>query len=322
MAQFPAEQSTDGSFRRQEDAFRRWVVADGSSEFPPEEGRYHLYVSLACPWAHRTLIIRSVLGLEKAIGVTVADPVRDDRGWAFRDGLGHSADQAAGFQFLSEAYLKSDPSFEGRYTVPVLWDTQTQSIVSNSEDDICRMFADGFRAFQRRFTDPFPAHLEDEQKTLSSYIYDRINNAVYKAGFATTQQAYEKAVGELFTALGAMEERLTRNIFLLGNDLTEADWRLFCTLIRFDAVYHGHFKCNLRQIQSYPQLSSYVRCLYQQSGIQQTVNFDHIKRHYFMTHEQINPTRIVPLGPDLTWLDEPSERELRFGSYWENTVLP
>lgn len=311
MAQFPDEQSADGSFQRQEDAFRQWVTGDGSSGFPLEEGRYHLYVSLACPWAHRTLIARELLGLQPSIGVTVADPVRDEKGWAFRDGPGHGRDKTNGFQYLAEAYELSQPGFKGRVTVPVLWDMERRMIVNNSEDDICQMFAEVFRPFHRHaLPELFPAELADEQKALSEHIYEKVNNGVYAAGFATTQAAYEKAVRDLFDALDGLEKRLSSSRFLLGNDLVETDWRLFCTLIRFDAVYHGHFKCNLHQIRNYPQLCSYLRHLYQLPGIASTVSFDHIKRHYYMTHEDINPTRIVPVGPDLSWLDLPSDRTL------------
>jgi len=305
MAQFPDEEGQSGEFERQEDAFRQWVTLDGSSGFAPVAGRYHLYISLACPWAHRTLIVRHLLGLEKAVGVTVADPVRDERGWAFRDGPGHSVDTLNGFKFLAEAYRASDPSFSGRVTVPVLWDTETRRIVNNSEDDICRMFAHAFTALHRKQADLFPAALAAQQNALSQQIYNDVNNGVYKAGFASTQAAYNRAVNQLFETLGQLENRLAGQRFVLGSSFVETDWRLFCTLIRFDPVYHGHFKCNVRQIRNYPHLSRYLRDLYQQPGIADLVNFDHIKRHYYITHGEINPTRIVPVGPDLAWLDEP-----------------
>jgi glutathionyl-hydroquinone reductase len=305
MAQFPDEEGADGEFQRQEDAFRDWVTADGASGYSAKAGRYHLYISLACPWAHRTLIVRSLLGLEDAVGATVVDPVRDERGWAFRDGPGHSTDPVNGFKFLAEAYRATDPKFNGRVTVPVLWDKQTRRIVNNSEDDICRMFAEAFSALHRRKVDLFPAALADQQRALSALIYDRVNNGVYKAGFATSQAAYERAARELFETLDELDARLAGQRFLLGASPVETDWRLFCTLIRFDPVYHGHFKCNVRQIRDCPHLSRYLRDLYQQPGIAQLVNFDHIKRHYYYTHDDINPTRIVPIGPDLSWLDEP-----------------
>jgi putative glutathione S-transferase len=305
MAQFPKEQSQEGSFQRQEDAFRKWVSQDADSEHPAKAGRYHLYISLACPWAHRTFIIRNLLGLQQAIGVTVVDPVRDEQGWAFRDGKGFSSDPINGFQFLSEAYKATDSDFNGRVTVPVLWDKEKNVIVNNSEDDICRMFAGAFAAFHTQSVDLFPSRLREEQEQLSSFIYENINNGVYKAGFASTQKVYEDSVSLLFEALGVMEKSLKKTRFLLGDQPLETDWRLFCTLIRFDPVYHGHFKCNVRQIYNYPHLSVYLRRLYQWQGIAETVHFDHIKRHYYMTHEDINPTRIVPIGPDLRWLSDP-----------------
>lgn len=309
MAQFPEEQSDDGEFDRQEDAFRHWVTSDGSSGFPAEDGRYHLYVSLACPWAHRTLIVRHLLGLESTIGRSIVDPVRDNRGWAFRTNGQFDRDPVNGFAYLSEAYFASDPEFRGRFTVPVLWDKKTHQIVNNSEDDICRMFAIAFKPFHRASIDLFPTKHEAEQTQISQLLYEKVNNGVYRAGFATKQEAYEQAARELFAALDFLEERLTSRRYLIGDSFTEADWRLFCTLIRFDAVYHGHFKCNVRRIVDYPALFEYLRDLYQQPGIADTVNFDHIKRHYYITHDDINPTRIVPIGPDLTALNERHRRD-------------
>ncbi len=300
-AQFPEEASEDGEFKRQEDSFRDWVKADGSTPYAPDAGRYHLYVSFACPWAHRTLIVRKLKGLERAIGFTAVDPVRDERGWAFRDGPGFSRDPINGFQFLSEAYRASDPDFHGRWTVPVLWDTRTKRIVNNSEDDICRMFNDEFGSLANGAVDLFPADLRREQDALSGKIYEHVNNGVYRAGFATEQAAYERAVRDLFSTLDELEARLEKSRFLLGDRCVETDWRLFCTLIRFDAVYHGHFKCNVRRIVDYPHLSGYLRDLYQTPGIADTVNLDHIKAHYYVTHTEINPTRVVPLGPALDW---------------------
>ncbi|MBP6506659.1 MAG: glutathione S-transferase family protein [Opitutaceae bacterium] len=296
-AQFPDENSDDGEFERQEDAFRHWVRRDDSTPCPPDAGRYHLYLSLACPWAHRTLIVHRLKRLEAAVGFTVVDPVRDERGWAFREGDGFSADPINGFKFLSEAYRASDPKFHGRWTVPVLWDKHTKRIVNNSEDDLCRMFNDEFAAPGDGTPDLFPAALADEQAQLSALIYERVNNGVYRAGFATSQRAYEKAVRELFVTLDELEARLAQNRYLFGRHFVETDWRLFCTLVRFDAVYHGHFKCNLKRIVDYPNLQGYLRDLYQVPGIAETVNFDHIKRHYYVTHTEINPTQIVPLGP-------------------------
>ena len=307
-AQFPEEQSGDGEFERQEDAFRDLVSNDGSTPWPAVAGRYHLYICLACPWASRTLIVRELKGLSAAIGVTVADPVRDERGWAFRDIPGAGKDEVNGFNFLSEAYVATDPNFDGRVTVPVLWDKVTRRIVNNSEDDICRMFNDAFGKFGTSGVDLFPKDIADEQAELSAFVYDRVNNGVYKAGFATSQNAYEKACRALFAALDELEGRLETRRYLFGNRIVEADWRLFCTLVRFDSVYHGHFKCNVRRIVDYPNLDGYLCDLYQVPGIASTVNFDHIKRHYYFTHDDINPTRIVPIGPALD-LGRPHGRE-------------
>jgi len=307
QGQFPDEQNAAGEFQRQPDEFRDWVRADDSTPYAPDAGRYHLYISLACPWAHRTLIVRHLRGLDEAVGVTVVDPIRTDaEGWAFRDGPGYSKDPVNRFAFLRDAYFVSNPQFHGRWTVPVLWDTVAQRIVNNSEDDICRMFNDEFPG------DPaapnlFPADLADEQAELSTRIYEYVNNGVYKAGFATRQPAHERAVLTLFTLLDELEARLAKRRFLFGAKFVETDWRLFCTLVRFDAVYHGHFKCNLRRIVDYPNLQGYLQDLYQTPGIAATVNLDHIKRHYYVTHTDINPTQIVPLGPVLR-LDAPHDR--------------
>jgi putative glutathione S-transferase len=299
------DEMEDGKFVRQEDAFREWVSASGG--FKPEADRYHLYVSLACPWASRTVIVRKWLELDRAIGMTVVDPIRDERGWAFREGPGYSTDPVNGFKFLSEAYLATDRNFDGRVTVPVLWDMKSKRIVNNSEDDICRMFNDGFRELGNG-RDLFPRDIEAAHAKLSEWIYENVNNGVYKAGFATRQMVYERKCRKVFAALDELEKRLGNNRFLFGERIVEADWRLFCTLIRFDAVYHGHFKCNLRRIVDYRNLQGYLMDLYQQPWIAQTVNFDHIKRHYYMTHDDINPTRIVPIGPDLG-LSAPHGRE-------------
>jgi glutathionyl-hydroquinone reductase len=305
--QFPDEMSGEGEFERQEDAFRERVTADGSTPYGVEAGRYHLYVSLACPWAHRTVIVRRLKGLENAIGLTVLDPVRDSRGWAFRDGPGYSHDPVNGFHFLSEAYLASRPGYHGRYTVPVLWDKHTRRIVNNSEDDICRMFDGPLASLGSPGPSLFPPEIEAEHARLAADIYAHINNGVYRAGFATKQAAYERACRDLFAALDRCEARLAMRRFFFGSQPVEADWRLFCTLVRFDAVYHGHFKCNLRRVADYPALSGYLRDLYQQAGVAGTVNLDHIKRHYYFTHDDINPTRIVPLGPLLDF-DAPHDR--------------
>ena len=307
-AQFPEEASAEGEFERQEDAFREWISADGSTSYPAAAGRYHLYVSLACPWASRTVITRKLKGLESVIGMTVVDPIRDERGWAFRDGPGYSKDPVNGFSFLAEAYQATDPNFSGRVTVPVLWDKSTRRIINNSEDDICRMFNDAFAALATRKVDLFPSDISEEQAKLSAWIYDNVNNGVYKAGFATTQKSYEKACRALFAALDELELRLGKTRYLFGNRIVETDWRLFCTLIRFDAVYHAHFKCNVRRIVDYTNLNGYLTDLYQQPGIAETVNFDHIKRHYYVTHTEINPTGIVPIGPLLDF-SKPHNRD-------------
>jgi len=312
MAQFPKEESASGEFERQEDAFRHWISNDGSSPFPVVANRYHLYVSLACPWASRTIIARKLLGLEEAIGMTVVDPVRDARGWAFRDpdlsseqganlaASFASTDPINGFHFLAEAYELTDPNFDGRVTVPVLWDKETRRIVNNCEDDICRMFNDVFRGLAKnQKVDLFPEDTVSEQEKLSDFVYDKLNNGVYKAGFTTRQRMYERACKQLFYALDELEARLAKSRYLFGSRIVETDWRLFCTLIRFDVVYYIHFKCNLRRIVDYPNLQGYLIDLYQHDGVAETVNFDHIKRHYYMTHEKINPNRIVPIGPIL-----------------------
>ena len=297
-AQFPDEQTEEGAFERQDDVFRNWVTDDGSSGYPAEPGRYHLYVSLACPWAHRTVIVRMLKGLEDIIGMTIVDPIRDDQGWVFKEGPTHSLDPINGFKFLSEAYKVTDPSYESRVTVPVLWDAQARKIVSNSEDDILRMFNQAFNRLTNNQIDLYPETLRADIDQLNVVIYENMNDGVYKAGFATTQQAYEHAVRNLFATLDQLENRLTSQRYLFGSQIVETDWRLFVTLIRFDAVYHGHFKCNIRRIVDYPNLFGYLKDLYQQQGVAETVDFDHIKRHYYITHDDINPTRIVPIGPD------------------------
>ena len=297
-AQFPDEQTDEGAFKRQADAFHGWVTEDGSSGYQAAAKRYHLYVSWACPWAHRTIIVRKLKKLDAVIGMTVADPIRDDRGWAFREGPGHSPDPVNGFQFLSEAYRATDPAYRGRVTVPVLWDTVTKRIVSNSDDNLMRMFNSAFNRFTDSALDLYPEALRKDIDELNAFIYENVNDGVYRAGFATSQAVYEKAVRRLFDALDQLEARLTTRRYLFGRQFVETDWRLFVTLVRFDAVYHGHFKCNIRRIADYPSLFGYLKDLYQTDGIADTVNFDHIKRHYYVTHNDINPTRIVPLGPD------------------------
>lgn len=286
-------QQVTGEFKRQEDHFRDWVTKEKSAAYPAAAGRYHLYVSLACPWAHRTIIARKVLGLEQAIGMTVVDPLRDERGWSFTD----KPDPLKGFRFLSEAYRMSDLRYRGRVTVPVLWDGQSERIVNNSEVDIVRMFNDAFAEFGTGNLDLYPQALRAEIDGLDELIYPNINNGVYRSGFAETQRAYELAVRGLFDALDQLEERLATRRYLCGGQITEADWKLFVTLVRFDPVYYLHFKCNMRRIAEYPSLWGFLCDLYQQPGIAETVNFDHIKRHYYMTHTDINPYAIVPVGP-------------------------
>lgn len=307
-AQFPKEQTTDGQYERQDDEFCDWVTDDGSSGYPATKGRYHLYVSWACPWAHRTIIVRSLKRVGNVVGMTVVDPIRDDRGWAFRNGPGHTTDPVNGFQYLSEAYTATNNHFQSRVTVPVLWDSETRRIVSNSDDDIMRMFNRAFHQFTRSPIDLYPEDLQQKIDELNAFIYENVNNGVYRAGFATSQPAYEQAVTKLFDALDQLEVRLSAQRYLFGQRIVETDWRFFVTLIRFDAVYHGHFKCNIRRIVDYPNLFGYLKDLYQQEGIADTVNFDHIKRHYYITHDDINPTGIVPLGPEQDLL-APHRRE-------------
>lgn len=295
QAQFPDEH-VDGAFVRQDDAFRGWITQ-------PEAGRYHLYVSYACPWAHRTIIVRALKGLEDSVGMTVVDPIRDERGWALPD------DPVNGFRFLSEAYTATDPGYRGRVTVPVLWDKREKRMVSNSDDDIMRMFETTFDDLgDGGALDLYPEPLRAEIDALNAHIYETFNNGVYRAGFATAQKVYEHAAYRVFETLDEMEKRLTTRRYLFGARPVETDWRFFVTLIRFDAVYYGHFKCNLRRIVDYPNIWGYLRDLYQTPKVAQTVNFDHIKRHYYVTHDDINPTRIVPIGPLLD-LAAPHGRE-------------
>jgi putative glutathione S-transferase len=300
--QVPDETNAAGAFVRQEYSIRDRITADGSSGFLAEPGRYHLYVSLACPWAHRSIIVRGLLGLEAVISMSVVDPIRDERGWAFRDGPGYSHDPVNGFAFLSEAYLLTDPSYTGRYTVPCIWDRATGRLVTNNYPDITIDFETQFQAFQRPDApDLYPVDLRPEIDAINKLVYEDVNNGVYKAGFAASQSAYDLAVTALFARLDWLEARLAQQRFLVGTQLTEADIRLFTTLVRFDAVYFGHFKCNLRRLVDYPALWGYARDLYQRPGFGETVDFDQIKRHYYMTHEQINPSRIVPKGPLNDW---------------------
>ena len=306
-AQFGAETDAGGRFVRQSSRFRDAVTADGSSGFRAEPGRYHLYVSRACPWAHRTIIVRRLKGLEDVVSLSVVDPVRDERGWAFREGPGHGPDPVNGFAFLSEAYTASDPGFSGRVTVPALWDRETGRVVNNESADIIRMLNSEWDEWGEAGLDLYPAELRDEIDEVNDSVYRYVNNGVYRAGFATTQDAYEEAFDALFATLADLDTRLATRRYLTGDRLTEADWRLFTTLIRFDVVYVGHFKCNLRRISDHASLWPYLRDLYQVPGVADTVWFDHIKRHYYLTHDSINPTGIIPKGPELD-LDAPHGR--------------
>jgi putative glutathione S-transferase len=285
---------TAGEFIRAESQFRDTATANGAGGYPAEAGRYHLYVSFACPWAHRTLIFRKLKKLEDVISVSVVDPVITEGGWAFCDGF---TDTVNGFTFLRDAYTRANPDYSGRVTVPVLWDKQTKRIVNNESAEIIRMFNTEFNAFTTVITDFYPAALRQEIDAINTFVYERINNGVYRAGFAGSQRVYESAVTRLFAALDEIETRLGGSRYLVGDTPTEADWRLFPTLIRFDAVYVAHFKCNLRRIEDYPNLSNYLRDLYQVPGIAETVDFDHIKRHYFLSHRHLNPSGLVPKGP-------------------------
>jgi putative glutathione S-transferase len=296
--------STGGAFKRQESAFRNWITADGSSGFKAEPRRYHLYVSLACPWAHRTLIFRKLKKLEDAITVSVVEPLMLENGWELK----HGADPVNGKSFLYQVYTEVKPDISGRVTVPVLWDKRKRTIVSNESAEIIRMMNSEFDDFGDASLNFYPEALRAEIDEINAYVYDRINNGVYKAGFATDQAVYEQAFDRLFEALDTLEERLGARRWLVGDRQTEADWRLFTTLVRFDPVYVGHFKCNMRRIQDYPNLSNYLRDLYQTGGVAETVNLDHIKRHYYGSHKTINPTGVVPKGPALDY-DAPHDRE-------------
>jgi putative glutathione S-transferase len=296
-AEFPNETGRRGEFVRQNSAFRGWLTADGSSGYRAEPGRYHLYVSYACPWAHRAIILRKLKGLEDAIGMTVVDPVRDQRGWAFTDEVG-GPDPVNGFRFLAEAYHATDPTFEGRVTVPVLWDRKSGRIVNNESSEIIRMLNSEFDSWATHpNVDFYPEALRERIDAVNANVYENVNNGVYRCGFATTQEAYDEAFEKLFAALERLEARLASQRFLLGGTQTEADWRLFTTLVRFDPVYYGHFKCNERRLVDYSNLWAYTRDLYQTPGVAETVNLDHIKRHYYLTHHTINPTGVVPRGP-------------------------
>ena len=298
------ETGEDGSFRRQESQFRRWVTPDGDLE--PQAGRYHLYVARACPWAHRTIIARHLMGLEEAIGLSFVDPIRDERGWAFTGG--EYVDEVNGFDYLSEAYIATDRSYRARVTVPVLWDRQSGTIVSNESADILRMLGTVFAPVAEHPIELYPEPLQSDIDALNDRIYDDVNNAVYKAGFSTDQNIYEREVTALFAMLDELDERLADRRFLFGPLPLETDWRLFTTLVRFDAVYQIHFKCSLRKLTEYEYLWPYARDLYQWPGVADTVDFDEIRRHYYLTHPMINPSGLVAMRPAGSF-DRPHRRD-------------
>lgn len=308
---FYEAEDTGGRFVRGESTFRNWVTVDGSpgpsgeGGFKAEPGRYHLYVSYACPWAHRTILFRKMKKLTDAIGLSAVEPHMLAEGWEFSDGW---PDDVYGLTRLYELYLKADPAYSGRVTVPVLWDRERETIVSNESSEIIRMLNSAFDEFGDATLDFYPEALRPEIDAINDRIYETVNNGVYRAGFATTQEAYEEAFRALFNTLDELDETLGDQRFLLGDALTEADWRFFTTLVRFDTVYYLHFKCNRRRINDYPNLSGYLRDLFQMPGVKETVNFEHIKEHYYYSHVTINPTRIVPLGP-LLILDAPHDRD-------------
>jgi putative glutathione S-transferase len=303
--------STGGRFKRTEPKFRNWVTPDGSAGpsgsggFAAARGRYHLYVSLACPWAHRTAVFRKLKGLEDVISMTEVEPVMGEQGWKF--GPDADEDTVNGKEHLNQVYLLVDPRYTGRVSVPLLWDKERRTIVSNESPEIIRMLNSAFDAFTNNRTDYYPAELRGEIDALNALVFNNVNNGVYRCGFASTQEAYEEAFLDLFGTLDQIEERLSRQRYLAGARLTEADWRLFTTILRFDAVYYSHFKCNLRRIADYPNLSNYLRELYQVPGVAATVNMDHIKRHYYISMRNINPSGSVPLGPALDF-EAPHDR--------------
>jgi putative glutathione S-transferase len=298
----------DGGFVRPVYRFQGRITDDGSSGYPAEAGRYHLYVSLACPWAHRSVIVRKLMGLADVISLSVVDPIRDGRGWAFREGPGYTADPVNGFTLLREAYEATEPGYDGHVSVPVLWDRKTSKIVSNNFPDITIDLGTQFGAWATPGVDLYPQRLRADIDALNERVYTNINNGVYRCGFATSQQAYDDAVASLFALLDELEQRLAGSRYLFGGQLTEADVRLWVTLARFDPVYVTHFKANIRRLVDYPNLWGYARDLYQQPAFGSTTNFDHIKRHYYMTHPNLNPSRIVPAGPLLDW-QAPHHRE-------------
>ena len=308
------KKKTGGRFQRADTQWRDWVTRDGQPAegrergFKAEPGRYHLYVALACPWAHRTMIFRKLKKLEDVISASVVHHFMGKDGWTFVAEDGATGDDLYGKDFLHQIYTRADPAYSGRVSVPVLWDRKQETIVSNESSEIIRMLNSAFDEWGDASLDFYPERLRREIDAVNDLVYAAINNGVYRSGFATTQEAYEEAFGELFDALDTMEDRLARHRYLVGDTLTEADWRLFTTLVRFDAVYYSHFKCNLRRIADYPNLSNYLRELYQTPGVAGTVNMHNIKAHYYGSHESINPTRIIPVGPELDF-DAPHDRD-------------
>ena len=294
--------ATKGRFERKESQFRNWVTADGEGGFKAEAGRYHLYVSYACPWAHRALIFRALKGLEDMISISVVNWYMDADGWTFEDADGVIPDTVNNAQLLHQVYTSAQSDYSGRVTVPVLWDTKSGTIVNNESSEIIRMFNSAFDDIGATPGDYYPKDQRGEIDQVNARVYDTLNNGVYRSGFATTQEAYEEAVYPLFDTLDWLEDRLSGQRYLIGNQLTEADWRLFTTLVRFDPVYVSHFKCNLRRIADYANLSNYVRDLYQHPGVAGTVNMQHIKWHYFGSHKTVNPTGIVPIGPEIDFM--------------------
>ena len=301
--------STGGKFQRSEAKFRNWITSDGApgpsgeGGFKAEAGRYHLYVSYACPWAHRTLIFRKIKGLEDLISVSVVHPDMLSDGWTFEtDDKGATGDTLFGLPFMRDVYLKAKPDMTGRVTVPVLWDKAQNAIVSNESSEIIRMFNSAFDGITGNTDDFWPEEMRDDIEKVNARIYDTLNNGVYRSGFATSQTAYDEAVAELFHTMDWLEDRLTSRRYLMGDRITEADWRLATTLFRFDLVYHTHFKCNRAFLRDYPNLWAYTRELYQWSGVAETVQFDHIVRHYHYSHDSINPHRIIPINPQLDWM--------------------
>lgn len=299
--------STGGKFVRSESGFRNWITADGSAGptgkggFKAEKGRYHLYVSYACPWAHRTLLMRALKGLEDYISVSVVHQHMGENGWSFEEGEGVIPDPVINADYLHQIYTHVEPEYTGRVTVPVLYDLKTDSIVSNESSEIIQMFNSAFDEIGANDLDFYPEELREEIDELNDYVYDRVNNGVYKTGFATKQEVYEEEVNRLFEALDKLEERLEGQDYLFGDKLTLADVRLWTTLLRFDPVYFGHFKCNIRELKEYPNLWRFTRLIYNMPGVEDTVNMDHIKQHYYTSHDTINPNRIVPVGPDLDY---------------------